>query len=254
MPSEERDYPEGYPIRDREIGLYTKHTVQADPSAKALKHHQVLFTCEHIPFEEIWPQWCQVRERCLRASNMILGLRYAPARFIEGRLLTATGAAEVLHRALGQVQPPIAADEFSAMRKVLLEHTPDDHRQWVREKLRNEVSLRERLRDLARLPDSKAMSRLVPDVERWAAVTTQARNDLTHEGYASRQTIDQVIAAVKVTTAVVVMNLLQALGVPSERQQAIIGDHPELCQTANQARDELASKPADGEYPEMATP
>lgn len=74
MPPEEHDYPEGYPIRDRQVGLYTKHTVQAEPSAKALEHHQALFTCEHMPFEEIWPQWCQVRERCLRASNMILRL------------------------------------------------------------------------------------------------------------------------------------------------------------------------------------
>ncbi|MDN5771499.1 MAG: hypothetical protein L0H24_11470 [Microlunatus sp.] len=140
---------------------------------------------------------------------MILGLRYAPARFTEGRLLTATGAAEVLHRALAQAQPPIPADEFSAMRKTLLEHTPDQHRKWVREKLRNEVTLRERLRHLAGLPDSEAMGRLVPDVERWAAVTTQAGNDLTHEGHTRRQSIDEVIAAVKVTSAV--MNLVRAL-------------------------------------------
>lgn len=247
MPPEERDYPEGYPIRDREIDLYAQHTVSAEPSAKAVKHHRALFTCEHLPFEEVWPRWCEVRERCLRASNMILGLRYAPARFIEGRLLTATGAAEVLHRALRQVQPPVPADEFSAMRKALLEHTPDQHRAWVQEKLRNEVTLKERLRDLAGLPDSEAMERLVPDVERWATVTTQARNDLTHEGYTRRQSIDEVIAAVKVTSAVVVMNLLQELGVPSERQQEIISEHPELRQTAKQASDDLASKTADGE-------
>ncbi len=121
MPPEERDSPDGYPAQDREIDLYAKHTVPAEPSAKAVQPHEALFTCAHISFEEIWPQWCEVRERCLRASNMILGLRYAPARFIEGRFLTATGAAEVLHRALGEVPAPIPADEFSAMRKTLLE-------------------------------------------------------------------------------------------------------------------------------------
>lgn len=101
-----------------------------------------------------------------------------PPRFIEGQLLTATGAAEVLHRALGQAEPPVPADEFSAMRAALLEHTPEEHRKWLREKLRNDVTLKERLRDLAALPDREAMQRLVPDVERWATVTTQARNDL----------------------------------------------------------------------------
>lgn len=242
MPPEERDYPEGYPVRDREIDLYAKHTVPAEPSANAAQPREALFTCAHISFEKIWPQWCEVRERCLRASNMILGLRYAPARFIESQFLTATGAAEVLHRALGEVPPPIPADEFSAMRKTLLEHTPDQHRKWVREKLRNEVTLRERLQDLAGLPDPEAMARLVPDVERWASVTTQARNDLTHEGHARRQNIDEVIAAVKVTSAVVVMNLLQALNVPDKRQREIISEHPELRQTANQARQDLTAK------------
>lgn len=247
MPPEERDYPEGYPIRDREIDLYAAHIVPAQPSAKASKNHEALFTCEHLPFEEIWPRWWEVREQCLRASDMILSLRYAPARFIEGRLLTAPGAAEVLHRALGRIRPPVPEDEFAAMRKVLLEHTPNQHQKWVREKLRNEVTLKERLRELAELPDSEAMRRLVPNVERWATVTTQARNDLTHEGHARRQSIDEVTAAVKVTSAVVVMNLLQALGVPSNRQREIIRENPELRQTASQSSDDLSPISVDEE-------
>lgn len=78
MPPADRDYPEGYPIRDREIDFYA-HTVPAEPSAKAVEPDRALFTCEHLPFEQVWPRWYEVRERCLRASNMILGLRYAPA-------------------------------------------------------------------------------------------------------------------------------------------------------------------------------
>lgn len=245
MLPEERAYPEGFPIRDREIDLYAHHTVPAKPSAKAVESHRALFTCQHIPFEEVWPRWYEVRGRCLPASNLILGLSYAPARFIEGRLLTAAGAAEVLRRALGQAEPPVPADEFSTMRAVLLKHTPEGHRKWLREKLRNDVTLKERLRHLAALPDRQAMQTLVPDVDRWATVTTQARNDLTHEGYTRRQTIDEVIAIVKVTTAVVVMNLLQALGVPAERQREIIKDHPELRQTALQAQIHFASNAAD---------
>lgn len=247
IPPEERDYPEDYPVHDRDVDVYAVHTVPAEPSANAVKHHQALFTCEHLPFEDIWPRWSEVHERCVRASDMILGLRYAPARFIEGRFLTATGAAEVLHRALGEVQPPIPKDEFSELRRKLLDHTPESHRDWVKEKLRNDVSLKERLQDLAGLPDSEAMKRLVPDVERWATVTTQARNDLTHEGYTRRQSIDEVIAAVKVTSAVVVMNILQALGVPNERQREIVNENPEFRQTAQQARDDLGSEPPGGE-------
>ncbi|NUT73343.1 HEPN domain-containing protein [Pseudarthrobacter sp. C4D7] len=254
MPPEDRVYPEGYPVQDRKVDLYAEHITPAEPSAKALQDHQALFTCKHLPFEEIWPRWWEVRERYLRASNMILSLGYAPARFIEGRLLTATGAAEVLHRALGRRPPPIPKDEFAALRKVLLANTPNQHQKWVREKLRNEVTLKERLLELAALPDPEAMQRLVPNVEHWVTVTTQARNDLTHEGHARRQSIDEVIAAVKVTSAVVVMNLLQALGVPSTRQREIITENPELRQTARQASEDLSPRPIGEESTEMGGP
>lgn len=49
----------------------------------------------------------------------------------------------------------------------------------------------------------------------------------------------------KVTSAVVIMNLLQTLGLPGERQREIVNDHPELRHTAQQAREDLISKPAD---------
>ncbi|WP_190814528.1 hypothetical protein [Saccharopolyspora pogona] len=40
------------------------------------------------------PRWWQFRETSLAASNMVLGLRYAPTRFVEANLLSAVGTAE----------------------------------------------------------------------------------------------------------------------------------------------------------------
>lgn len=245
MPPEERDYPEGYPIRDREIAVYFQGTVRADADAKAVNHHSVLFTCHHIPFEEIVPRWWQVREKFFAASNMVLGLRYAPARYVESNLLSAVGAAEVMHRALDIDQFRMPIEDFEALRARLLENTPEEHCPWVKSAIRNDPTLRERLRALAGLPDIEAMQKLVPDVEQWAKVATQARNDLAHTGQTPRQSIDELIAVVKVTTAVVVMNLLQALGLPGERQREIVNDHPALRRTATQARDDLTTKPAN---------
>jgi hypothetical protein len=59
----------------------------------------------------------------------------------------------------------------------------------------------------------------VPKAEQWAKVATQPRNDLAHTGRTPRQSIDELIAAVDVTSAVVLMNLHPALGEPSERQR-----------------------------------
>ncbi len=247
MLPEKRDSPEGHSVPDREVAVYFRGTVKGDADAKAVDHQDVLFTCHDIPFEHVIPQWWQVRETFFAASNMVLGLRYAPARYVEGNLLSAVGAAEVMHRALNIDQTRMPNEDFDALRATLLENTPEEHRRWVKSAFRNDPTLRERLHALAGLPDAEAMAKLVPDVEQWARVATDARNDLAHRGQTPRQSIDELIAAVKVTSAVVVMNLLQAMGLPGERQREIVNDHPELRHTSIQARRALTTMPADGQ-------
>jgi hypothetical protein len=245
IPPREREYPEGYPLNDREVAVYFQDTVRGDADAKAVEHHAMLFSCRHIPFEEIMPRWWRVRGRFLAASNMVLGLRYAPARYVEGNLLTAVGAAEVMHRALDIEQTRMPRPDFDALRAALMENTPKKHRSWVKGAIRNDPTLRERLVALAAHPDSEAMENLILNVDQWAKVATQARNDLAHTGQTPRQSVDELIAVVQVTAAVVLMNLLQALGLPAERQREIINDHPELRHTARQAREHLESVVAD---------
>lgn len=61
--------------------------------AKAVEHRRVFFTCASLPFEEVLPRWCEAHGTLRAAINMVLGLRYAPAEFVENNLLTAVGAA-----------------------------------------------------------------------------------------------------------------------------------------------------------------
>lgn len=234
---EEDNAPNAYSKLPRDVAVYTDSVVQGDADAHALDHHDVLFTCEHVPFADVISRWWKTRRTLHAASNMVLGLRYAPARYLEGNLLTAVGAAEVMHRALGMEKERIPREEFDALREALLQCTPAEHKSWIKGSVRNDITLRERLRDLASRPSSEAMARLVPDVEEWAKVSTQARNDLAHTGLTARHSIDELVAAVRVTTAVVIMNLVQELGVPEGRQLEVVSDNPELRHTA-----ELAAK------------
>jgi hypothetical protein len=80
----------------------------------------------------------------------------------------------------------------------------------------------------------------MPDVEHWAARTARARNDLAHEGKTPRHTVEELVAIVDVTTAVVILNLLHELGLPSERQRQLVTEHPQLRATAEKARELLA--------------
>jgi hypothetical protein len=97
------------------------------------------------------------------------------------------------------------------------------------------------------------MPRLVPDVDTWASVTTRARNDLAHEGRTPRQSMDELIAVVNVTTAVVILNLLNELGLPAERQREIMQNHPQLRSTSNHAREFLSPPGAGASDLEVST-
>ncbi|MEU5934560.1 HEPN domain-containing protein [Micromonospora sp. NPDC047187] len=220
--------------RDADV-LYSP-SVLGKHDAKAVDHHRVFFTCASFPFEEVVPRWCEAHGRLQVAINMILGLRYAPARYIENNLLTAVGAAEVLHRRLGIEERPMPSDEFKPMREAMLAHVPEDHRERFKRAIRNDPTLHDRLYALAARPDDKAIGLLMPDVDRWARRTTRARNDLAHEGRTLHHSVEELAAIVEVTTAVVILNVLHELGLPAERQREIVQEHPQLRATASRAR------------------
>lgn len=227
------------PRYDRNVEVVYSPSKVGDPDAKAIEARRVFFTCETLPFEKLMPRWCEVHERLRSALNMILGLRYAPADYIENNLLTAVGAAEVLHRGLDIDEPPMPPEEFRSMRESMLAQVPEQYRDHIKRSLRNDPTLRERLLALAARPDQEAMSVLVPDIHRWARRTTQARNDLAHTGCTPHHTFEELIAIVDVTTAVVVMNLLHEVGLSAERQRRIVAEHPQLRATVRRAEEYL---------------
>lgn len=238
--------PDGRPAPRRSADVLYSPAALGRHDAKAIDHHRVFFTCESLPFEEVVPRWCEAHGRLQAATNMILGLRYAPARYVENNLLTAVGAAEVLHRGLRIDEKPFPADEFTTMRDAMLEQVPEEHRKRFKGAIRNDPTLRDRLYALAARPDQDAIALLMPDVDRWAGRTTRARNDLAHEGGTPNHSIEELIAVVDVTEAVVILNVLHELGLPAERQREIVREHPQLKATARTAREWLV-KP-------MATP
>ncbi len=225
------------PCRRAEV-LYSP-SVLGKHEAKAVDRQRVFFTCDSLPFEEVMPRWCEAHGRLQAATSMILGLRYAPARFIENNLLTAVGAAEVLHRNLRIDEKPFPKAEFTAMRDAMLGQVPEEHRDRFKGAIRNDPTLRDRLHALAERPDQEAIALLVPDVDHWAKRTTRARNDLAHEGKTPNHSIEELIAVVEVTTAIVILNVLHELGLSPERQREIVQEHPQLRSTSRTASDWL---------------
>lgn len=226
---------------DRNVDVLYSPAVVGEREARVIDDRRVFFTCDTLPFEQVVPRWWDVRDRLDAATNLILALRYAPPQYIESRILVSAGAAEALHRGLRIEKPPMPRDEFKNMRDAILELAPEDQRDRLKGAIRNEATLRERLRALADRPDGHAMAELVPDVDRWAGRTVRARNDLAHEGGTPNHSLDELIAVVEVTTAVVVLNLLHELGLPAEHQQKIVREHPQLRRTVSLAAEWLGA-------------
>lgn len=236
--------PDGRMLPRRANVLYSPVAV-GKPDEKAIEPDSAFFTCEMLPFEEVMPRWCGVRGRLQAAINMILGLRYAPARFVENNLLMAVGAAEALHRGLDIEEKPVPEAEFKKIRNAMLGQVPEEYRGRFKQVIRNSPTLRDRLLALAGRPDQEAIRQLVPDVDHWAKRTTRARNDLAHEGKTPNHSIDELIAIVRVTSTVVVLNVLHELGLPVERQRQIVRDHPQLRMICRKAREWLVPPEGD---------
>jgi hypothetical protein len=231
--------PDGRMLPPRRADVLYSPVAVGKSDEKAIDPGSVFFTCEMLPFEELMPRWCEVRGKLQAAINMILGLRYAPARFVENNLLMAVGAAEALHRGLYIEEKPIPEAVFKEMRDGMLGQVPEEYRCRFKQAIRNSPTLRDRLLALAARPDQEAIEQLVPDVEHWAKRTTRARNDLAHEGKTPSHSIDELIAIVDTTSAVVILNVLYELGLPAERQREIVQDHPRFRMICRKAREWL---------------
>lgn len=126
--------------------------------------------------------------------------------------------------------------KFKVLRKELLCMAPEEYRDWLDKKLYNEPSLYERLIALASEPPEEVVRALVPNVPAWARATTDAGNDLAHRGESKRVNKQEMVAAVEVAGAVVIVNLLDQLRIPPARILRAVEHNPDLKMAASLAR------------------
>lgn len=159
----------------------------------------------------------------------------------------AVSAAEALHRQM-QTDPPMSDEELKALRGKASDAVPAERRQWVLVRLWNEPTLKERLLYLASLPDPEAVDALMPDRDRWAVRSKNARNDLVHRTTKKGRPLitDEMYAVVEVTRALLTLVLIAQVGLSSTVQQRIVRGSPELQQISQMAHRYLAPK-SDGQ-------
>ncbi|MGO2661843.1 MAG: HEPN domain-containing protein [Propionibacterium freudenreichii] len=236
IPAARSSEDNNFHILNRDVNvLYSPARVGID-NEKEVEPHRVFFTCQDLPFTTILPRWIELHERLLAASNIILGLRYAPAEYVENNLLTIVSAAEVLHRELKLGKQPIPNEAFKTMRDSMLDQIPNKHHPRPKGNIRNKSTLRERLHDIVNLLDPSVVAELIPDVKTWARNTAIARNSLAHEGKTPGKPPEELMAIVNSTTAILLFVVLDNLGLSTQKQRKVARDHPNFRAIAQQSQ------------------
>lgn len=225
-----------------EVDVYQYRTLTPEPEARATLWTDFILRHEDKPFEELIPRWFDLRANFQAALDMLLGLTYLTDGYLQTRVVSAVSAAEAFHRALN-TSPPLSDAEHSGLRDVLFAVVPDQHRQWLHDRTRyNQPALRERLVDLAHRP-GPFMKELVPNPDSWAKAAARSRDGVAHFGTVGHSRYDELHAIVKVTSAVVTLNVLSELGLSRELMIRALRENRDLRWTCRLAREHFGETP-----------
>lgn len=220
-----------------EVEIMGRQVHHPEPRADAPATVEYLFTLADVDFDVIAPAWLALHAGAPTACNVLFGLKYIGQGYAGTRLLSAASAAEALHRSLHDSAPYGAEDFDQLLDRVLESFAGKDKalkaaRRFIRERLTNHMTYRERLVELAAIPDPGAVKSLIPDIETWATLLKNARNSVAHAGKSPADQEDLAKSAelqyalTEVTYALLCVVLIAELHLPSEVQQRAASIEP----------------------------
>jgi hypothetical protein len=225
----------------REVDVYTRRRGEGDPDAKAVDAHTMVFTLDDLEFAKVVPRWWEVHDQFRASCNMIVGSRYVADHYVETMLIVAVAAAESFHRDLREKAVPSREENLDRLRPALDALGATD-RKWLESFVPSGFSLGQRLERLAqRLPDS-CRNRLLPNPAAWASAAKRSRHNLSHSGKSSEDAL-KLYATMRVTRAVVLMNILLELGLSERRLLKALNDNGELSHACSLAASNFPATP-----------
>lgn len=172
-----------FKIEEHEDVRFLFNRVQVRTTEEKPFVHEFLFTATGLGerFGEVLTRWFELYGKAEAAIDLLLSTRYQPSLHVETRFLNTVGAAEALHRRL-MPGPLLPEDRHRARLEAILAAAPDEHRGWLKFRLKhsNEPSLHDRL--VALLSRADAVLRpWLGEVPAFATKVSRARNALTHQ-------------------------------------------------------------------------
>lgn len=135
--------------RPTKVQVYLQPVYRSRPDESAMSSERMLFTLRDMRFSDVLPAWLAVSRQLSPAPEMIFGLRYINRAYAENRLITAVAAAEALHRRLLPDKTYVSdEEEFDQICTAALDAISEEHHEWLKARLWNEPTLKQRLMQL----------------------------------------------------------------------------------------------------------
>lgn len=225
--SPEHPAPGGRPGEAEVMGTQVH---QPAPDSGSAARVEYLFTLADVDFATVVPAWLALYERASTACGVLFGLKYISQGYASTRLLSAASSAEALHQSLHDSTPYSKAEFRELLTKALTAFPGEDAqsksvRKFIKERLTNHMTYRDRVLALAAIPDQEAVASLIPDIETWSDLLKKARNSAAHAGKAPAnaeelaKTAGLQQALIEVTYALLSIVLIAELRLPIQVQR-----------------------------------
>ena len=222
------------------------HHPAPDPGRAARVEY--LFTLADVDFAAVVPAWLALYEQASTACGVLFGLKYVSQGYTGTRLLSAASSAEALHQSLHDSTPYLEGEFGDLLKKALNAFPGKDAesksaRKFIRERLTNHMTYRDRVLALAAIPDQEAVASLIPDVGTWADLLKRARNNVAHAGKAPARAEELAKTAglqhvlTEVTYALLSIVLMAELGLPIQVQRRAASVQSFMIAAANYAKE-----------------
>jgi hypothetical protein len=161
--------------------IFSQTYYEAKP-AKLLLVFDMLFNLHDIAEElqGVLESWLRVSEELDTVCNLFFGIQYIPKMYSKQKFLYVVQAIETYHRRrfANNVLPK---DAHKARIREILEHTVEEHREWLKEQLNysNEPRLRQRVKEILDMLED-TVSALITDKDAFAKKVVNTRNYYTH--------------------------------------------------------------------------
>lgn len=173
--------------------------------------------------DEFISNWLTLRAKLGMSGSVLFSLDYGGRGYFQNKLFNAASAAEGFHEVLYPEATGISDQDYTVLKNHIKALPDSPARQWALSAIqRNQPGLSKRMHELAAIPDSEAVARVLHDQKKWVNWIVNARNAIGHSSWDGMGNIPRELrpALTYVTKTLLHLVIFEQLGLSAEQQRS----------------------------------